>query len=53
MKYNIGDDVLVNEGLATIVDFDNNGYKVLVNKTLEYKVLQENQFFFHWDKLAA
>ena len=44
MKYNIGDDVLVNEGLATIVDFDNNGYKVLVNKTLEYKILQENQF---------
>ena len=44
MRYNIGDDIIIQEGLATIVDYNNDGYKVLVNKTMEYKTLKEGQF---------
>ena len=44
MRYNIGDDIIIQEGLANIVDYNNDGYKVLVNKTMEYKTLKEGQF---------
>ena len=43
MKYNIGDNIIVNGGMATIVDFVGKDYKVLVDKTLDYEILKESQ----------
>ena len=40
MKYNIGDNIIVNGGMATIVDFVGKDYKVLVDKTLDYEILK-------------
>lgn len=43
MKYNIGDNIIVNGGMATIVDFVGKDYKVLVDRTLDYEILKESQ----------
>lgn len=51
MKYNIGDDVITSNGLGTIVDLVKDQYKVIMDKSLEYIFLNENQIKLKKDKI--